>query len=153
MGKERKSPYQTENIGHTFSVSYLAKAEAINAQFQLSQELGLSSEEEKEIFNLYLAQRLLENEVHFAIAGQNNLRFPRRSKLLSPLAEGISHLEEKTKELKEQVDPERAWTIYLAIRELNDRINNTNHNHKKISFHPTKEILALWKDKWAPQLV
>ena len=152
MDKERKSPYRTETIGYTFSVSYLAKAEAINAQFQLGQKLGLTSEEEKEIFNLYLAERLLENEVHLAIAGQNNLRFPRKSEPLSFLAEGISRLEEKTKELKEQVDPERAWTIYAAVEDLNTQIKNENPENTSTSFRPTKEILLPWKDKWAPQL-
>jgi len=105
MDKERKSPHQTENIGRTFSVSYLAKAEAINAQFQLGQKLGLTSEKEKEIFNLYLAERLLGNEVR------------------------------------------------LVIADLNTQIKNENPENTSTSFQPTEEMLALWRDKWVPQLV
>ena len=151
MDQERKSPYQIETVGYTFSVSCLAKARTINVQFQLDQELGLRSEKEKEIFNLYLAKRLLRNRVRLAIADQNNLRFPKRSEPLSFLIEGISRLEEKTKKLKEQVKPERAWTIYTAIDDLNTQIGNKNPDGA--SFQPTQEMLALWKDKWAPQLV
>jgi len=140
MGQEREFPFQTETIGYAFSISYLTKARTINGQFQLDQKLGLSSEEEKEIFSLYLAKRLLGNDVPPAIAGQNNLHFPKRIRLL---VEGVSLIKEKTKELKKQISPERAQTIYAAVEDLNTQIKDENYE---------EEVLVFWGNKWAPQL-
>ena len=140
MDQERKLLHQIENIGYTFSVSYLAKARKLNNQLQLDQKLGLSSEEEKEIFNLYLAERLLRNELNLAITDPNNLHFPKRPGFL---VEGMSFIGEKAGKVKEQVNSKRARTIYGAVNGLKTQIKDENYE---------EEALTLWKDKWAPQL-
>ena len=56
MYQEREFPYPEKSDGYIFSVSFLAKARMINAQFYLDQELGLSNKEEREMLNLYLAK-------------------------------------------------------------------------------------------------
>ena len=138
--QERKLLNPIENICYTFSVSYLAKARKINNQLQLDQKLGLSSEEEKEIFKLYLAERLLRNELNLAITDPNNLRFPKRPGFL---VEGMSFIGEKAGKVKEQVNSKRARTIYGAVNDLKTQIKDENYE---------EEALTLWKDKWAPQL-
>ncbi|PIS15327.1 hypothetical protein COT63_00595 [Candidatus Shapirobacteria bacterium CG09_land_8_20_14_0_10_38_17] len=153
MYQEREFPYPEKSDGYIFSVSFLAKARMINAQFYLDQELGLSNKEEREMLNLYLAKELLRNKTHFAIfANPKDLYSTEKAELLLSLTEGISRLEEKTEKIEKQVNPERAQIISAAVNDLNTLIKNENPENTNPQFQPTEAILVLWKDKWAPQL-